>query len=111
MLQTEDLSPEILLSMFDDPPQPALAAPPPNPRQAACTRLPAKQVSNLGRPSSVFSSEGSFGSNTRGSGEGAVPGQDQQQLYASMFEQLMPDASQLVRFALIRWPACCADRS
>lgn len=98
MLQSEDLSAEMLLSMFDDPPQPTVLAPPPQPQQTAFTnRLPAKQVS-LGRPSSVFSSEGSMGSNIRlDSGEFAVPEQDQQQQYAARFQELMPHPAQLVR--------------
>lgn len=65
---------------------------------AACLQtafgLPNVQVPNLRGPPSVFSSEGSTRLN---SGESSIGNQDTQQLYASMFEQLMPDQGHLVR--------------
>lgn len=51
------------------------------------------QMPNRQGPPSVFSSEGSTRLN---SGESSIGNQDTQQLYASMFEQLMPDQGNLV---------------
>ncbi len=99
MLQSEDVSP-LDLHLWEEQP-PAAPAPPITPgtsSDATAVAPPPYPNGRLGRHSSNFSNSSVANGSRLGSSESAAgtqEEQDQQQMYAALFEDLMPD--QLVR--------------
>lgn len=96
MLQSEDVSP-LDLHLWDE--QPPAAAPAPT-SSDDLTQAPRPPNGHLGRLSSNYSTSSVANGSRLGSSESAAEPQNQQQMYAALFGELMPE--QLVRF-----PPCC----